>query len=80
MQNMFVEMLLLLFLIFCMLTILVTRDILAALIIYSAFSFSAVLLYFIMGSPDVAFTEAVIGVVSTIYFVMALRKLDRRCK
>lgn len=80
MQNMLIEMCLLLFLIFAIITIIVSRDLLTAIIIYSAFSFSAVLLYFSMGSPDVAFTEAVIGVISTIYLVLALRKLDRWCK
>lgn len=80
MQNLIIEAAFLLFLIFAMLTILGTKDLLTALIVYAAFSFTAVLLYFSMGSPDVAFTEAVIGTISTIYFVLALRKLDRRCK
>ena len=51
-----------------------------AAIIYSAFSFCAVLLYLMMGSPDVAFTEAVIGTISTIFFVASLKKIDRWCK
>ena len=38
------------------------------------------LLYLMMGSPDVAFTEAVIGTISTIFFVASLRKIDRWCK
>ena len=49
-------------------------------VIYSAFSFCAVLLYLMMGAPDVAFTEAVIGTISTIYFVASLKKIDRWCK
>lgn len=36
--------------------------------------------YLMMGSPDVAFTEAVIGTVSTIFFVASLKKIDRWCK
>jgi multicomponent Na+:H+ antiporter subunit B len=59
-------------------TALVVRDILAAIILFSAFSFFAVLLYLVLGAPDVAFTEAVIGVVSTVFFVAALKKLGRR--
>ena len=51
-----------------------------AVIFYSAFSFCAVLLYLMMGSPDVAFTEAVIGTISTIFFVASLKKIDRWCK
>lgn len=56
------------------------KDILSAAIIYSAFSFCAVLLYLMMGSPDVAFTEAVIGTISTIFFVASLKKIDRWCE
>lgn len=59
-------------------TALVLRDILAAIILFSAFSFFAVLLYLVLGAPDVAFTEAVIGVVSTVFFIIALKKLGRR--
>ena len=32
------------------------------------------------GISDVAFTEAVIGTMSTIFFVAALKKIDRWCK
>ena len=77
MQILIIEAALLLFLIFTTVCILCVKDILAAAIIYCAFSFCAVLLYFMMGSPDVAFTEAVIGVVSTIYFVVALKNMNR---
>jgi uncharacterized MnhB-related membrane protein len=38
------------------------------------------MLYNFMGAPDVAFTEAVIGVISTIIFIMMLRTINRRCK
>ena len=60
--------------------ILITCAVIFAAIIYSAFSFCAVLLYLMMGSPDVAFTEAVIGTISTIFFVASLKKIDRWCK
>jgi multicomponent Na+:H+ antiporter subunit B len=39
----------------------------------------AVMLYLILGSPDVAFTEAVIGVISSIFFIFAIKRLDRWC-
>ena len=55
------------------------RDLLASIILFSAFSFFAVLVYLALGAPDVAFTEAVIGVVSTTFLVAALRRLKRRC-
>ena len=68
MQNLIVEAVLLLFLIFTTITIIGVKDIFA------------VLLYFMMGAPDVAFTEAVIGVISTIYFVVVLKNINRWCK
>ena len=80
MQILIIEAILLLFLIFITLCIILNKDILAFTIIYSAFSFCAVLTYFMFGSPDVAFTEAVIGTMSTIFFVAALKKIDRWCK
>ena len=80
MQVLMIEALLLLFLIFITVSILIIKDILACTIIYSAFSFCTVLTYFMFGSPDVAFTEAVIGTMSTIFFIAALKKVDRWCK
>lgn len=56
------------------------KDLLGAVIVFSAFSFLAVMLYLILGSPDVAFTEAVIGVISSIFFIFAIKRLDRWCE
>lgn len=80
MQNLTFEALLLLFLIVLTLAVIISRDLLACVIMFSAFSFVAVLTYFMFGSPDVAFTEAVIGTMSTIFFAIALRKVDRWTK
>ena len=80
MQILIIEAILLLFLIFITVCIILNKDILACTIIYSAFSFCAVLTYFMFGSPDVAFTEAVIGVISTVYFIIAIKSISRRCK
>lgn len=80
MQVLIFEAVILLFLIFITIGIIMTHDNLAAIIMFSAFSFCAVLGYFMMGAPDVAFTEAVIGTVSTIFLVAAIRKIDRWCK
>ena len=71
-----IEAILLVFLILITCAVIFCKDILSAAIIYSAFSFCAVLLYLMMGSPDVAFTEAVIGTISTIFFVASLKKID----
>ena len=80
MQIYIIEAVLLVFLILITCSIFLTKDILSAAIIYSAFSFCAVLLYLMMGAPYVAFTEAVIGAISTIFFVGSLKKIDRWCK
>lgn len=58
------------------------KNLLSCTIIYCAFSFLAMFLYITVGAADVAFTEAVIGTISTVYFVIAIRSIDRkrRCK
>lgn len=80
MSTYIVEALLLLALISITLVIIFDKDLVAVVIVYCAFSFVTMFLYIIMGAPDVAFTEAVIGVISTIYFIMTLKNIDRRCK
>ena len=80
MQIFLIEAVLLLFLIATPIVIIFDKDLLSSAIIYCAFSFCTMLLYIIMGAPDVAFTEAVIGVISTIYFVIAIKTTDRWCK
>ena len=80
MQIYTIEALLLLFLILITICIIYERDLLSAVMIYGAFSFCAVLLYLMMGSPDVAFTEVVVGTVSTIFYVISPKKIDRWCK
>ena len=80
MQIYLIEAILLVFLILITCAVIFCKDILGSIIIYSAFSFTAVLLYLMMGAPDVAFTECVIGTISTIFFVAVLRRIDRWCK
>ena len=80
MQTLLVEAILLLILIGITLAIIFGKDLMTAVIIYCAFSFITMFLYIVMGAPDVAFTEAGIGVISTIDFIMMLRSIDRRCK
>ncbi|HHX96922.1 MAG TPA: DUF4040 domain-containing protein [Clostridia bacterium] len=53
------------------------RDLLVSIILFSAFSYFAALTYLTTGAPDVAFTEAVVGVVSTTFFIVALKQLRR---
>lgn len=80
MQIPIVEALLLLFLIIMTIAIIFNRDLFVCTIMFCVFSFCAVCIYLIYGTPDVAFTEAVIGTMSTIFFAVALKKVDRWCK
>lgn len=80
MSSFLVEALLLLALISITLVIIFDKDLVSVVVVYCAFSFVTMFLYIIMGAPDVAFTEAVIGVISTIYFIMTIKSIDRRCK
>ena len=80
MSSFLVEALLLLTFISITLVIIFDTDLVSVVVVYCAFSFVTMFLYIIMGAPDVAFTEAVIGVISTIYFIMTLKSIDRRCK
>lgn len=54
------------------------RDLLAAVVLFSGFSFFAVLTYIILSAPDVAFTEAIIGVIATVFYLSALKKIGKR--
>jgi energy-converting hydrogenase B subunit D len=57
------------------------RDLVAAGFILMAFSFAAAVIYALMGAPDVAFTEAVVGAgVSGVFLLSALFYMDRRSK
>jgi uncharacterized MnhB-related membrane protein len=57
------------------------KDLLSAAILLGAYSFMMCLLWSIMGSVDVAFTEASVGAgVSTVFFVAAVLRTTRRTK
>ncbi len=76
---MYVQAILLAIMVFTGFAAIFVKDLLAAIIMFGAFSFFAVLIYLVLGAPDVAFTEAVVGVVSTTFFVIALNRVRRRC-
>ena len=80
MHSLILEAVLLLALIAITLTVIFDKDLMAVVVTYCAFSFITMFLYIVMGAPDVAITEAVIGVISTIFFVIALKTIDRRCR
>jgi energy-converting hydrogenase B subunit D len=58
---------------------LTVKDLLAAVIILAAFSFTAALLYAEMGAVDVSFTEAAVGAgISGVFMIAAIFFLKRR--
>ena len=76
-----VEFWLLLALVALALIALTIRDLLAAVVVLSAYSFVMALLFVAMGAVDVAFTEATLGAgVSGVLFVVALFFMERRSK
>lgn len=71
----------LLLIVVCAISAVLIRDLLAAVIIFGAFSFFSALYFAILGALDVAFTEAAIGaVITTVFFVTAIYRTVRRAK
>lgn len=77
MSILLLESIILLVLIAITISIILGNSLLASVIIYCAFSFGAMLLYITVGAADVAFTEAVIGTVSTVCFIVAIKSVKR---
>ena len=65
----------------CAVAAITVKDLMAAAILFGAYSFLMCLLWSIMGAVDVAFTEASVGAgVSTVFFVAAVFNTTRRSK
>ncbi|WP_323745455.1 Na(+)/H(+) antiporter subunit B [Parvivirga hydrogeniphila] len=68
-------------LVLCALAVVRTKDLLAAAIIFSAYSLVMCLVWDHRGAPDVAMTEAAVGAgVTTVLFLSAVSKTVRREK
>jgi energy-converting hydrogenase B subunit D len=66
------------FLIVCAIAVEKTKDLLGAVIIFSAFSLMMSVLWLILKTPDVALTEAAIGAgVTSILFFAVISKTER---
>lgn len=66
------------FLIVCAIAVEKTKDLLGAVIIFSAFSLMMSVLWLILNTPDVALTEAAIGAgVTSILFFAVISKTER---
>lgn len=56
-----------------------SRDLLAAVIILSVYSFIMAILYTQLNAPDVGLTEAAVGAgATTLLFIIAIRRTSRR--
>jgi uncharacterized MnhB-related membrane protein len=70
--------LLLLFLVVCAVAVARTRDLLAAVIIFAAYSLVMAILWQLLASPDIAITEAAIGAgVTTLLLLASISKTRR---
>lgn len=70
--------LLLLFLVVCAVAVARTRDLLAAVIIFAAYSLVMAILWQLLASPDIAITEAALGAgVTTLLLLAAVSKTRR---
>jgi uncharacterized MnhB-related membrane protein len=71
----------LLLIVVCGIAAVSVRDLVAAVIIFGAFSFFSAVYFAILGALDVAFTEAAVGaVITTVFFVTAIFRTVRRTK
>ena len=68
----------LILIVICAIAALTTKDLLAAVVIFGAFSFFSAIFFTLLGALDVAFTEAAVGAaITTIFFVSAIYRTDR---
>lgn len=69
----------LLLMLVCAVVALNVSDLLAAVVIFGAFSFFSAVFFTLLGALDVAFTEAAVGAaITTVFFVSAIYRTDRK--
>ena len=70
------EFMLLIFLIFCAVGTVFTRNLLSSIIVFMAFSAIMSVIWLLLESPDLAITEAAVGAgVDTILFLVTLKRI-----
>jgi uncharacterized MnhB-related membrane protein len=66
----------LVFLLGCAVSVSITKNLLAAIIIFAAYSLVMAILWQVMNAPDMAITEAAVGAgITTVLFVLTLKRL-----
>lgn len=73
----YMEALLLVLLIITAIMVISTRDLYYVVMQFVLFSVFAVLLYTVLGAPDVALLEVVIGILFTIFLLAGIHKFGR---
>ena len=72
----FFEMILLLSLVVCAVSVAFTRDLLTSIVIFMSYSLIMCVLWVLLQSPDLAITEAAVGAgVTSILFFVTLKKI-----
>ena len=73
----YLEFLMLAFLIFCAIATVRSKSLLSSIVIFMAFSAVMSLIWLILESPDLAITEAAVGAgVDTILFIVILKRIN----
>ena len=71
------ELILLLVLIVCAISVACTRDLLTSIVIFMSYSLVMSIIWVLLESPDLAITEAAVGAgVTTVLFLVTLKKID----
>lgn len=71
------ELILLLVLIVCAISVACTRDLLTSIVIFMSYSLVMCVIWVLLQSPDLAITEAAVGAgVTTVLFLVTLKKIN----
>jgi len=74
----YIQYLLVIFLVICALAVCVTNNLLVSLIIFTAYSLVMSVIWLFIESPDLAITEAAVGAgITSIIFFITLVKVDK---
>lgn len=74
----YIQYMLVIFLVICALAVCVTNNILVSLIIFTAYSLVMSVIWLFIESPDLAITEAAVGAgITSIIFFITLVKVDK---
>lgn len=74
----YIEYILVIFLVICALSVCITNNLLVSLIIFTAYSLVMSVIWLFIESPDLAITEAAVGAgITSILFFITLVKVDK---